>query len=99
MTLSVKSHQARQSWRSLLDRVLQGEDVIIERNGKALAVLIPIDDYEKIRDDLDDLRAARRADSVYEAWKRTPEITEPWKSARAEFVKDGLLDELHAGGI
>jgi PHD/YefM family antitoxin component YafN of YafNO toxin-antitoxin module len=93
MTLSVKSHQPRQSWHSLLNKVFQGEDVINERNGKALAVLIPIDDYEKIRDDLDDLRAARRAESIYEAWKRNPEIAEPWKNARAEFVKDGLLDE------
>lgn len=93
MTLSVKSHQARQSWRSLLDNVLKGEDVVIERNGKALAVLIPIADYEKIRDELDDLRAARRAEAVYEAWKRNPEIAEPWEKARADLVKDGLLDE------
>jgi prevent-host-death family protein len=93
MTLSVKSHQARQSWRSLLDKVLQGEDVVIERSGKAVAVLIPIDDYEKIRDELDDLRAARRAEAVYEAWKQNPETAEPWESVRAEFVKDELLDE------
>jgi prevent-host-death family protein len=93
MTLSVKSHQARQSWRSLLDHVLKGEDVVIERNGKALAVLIPFADYDKIRDELDDLRAARRAEAVYEAWKRNPEIAEPWENARAGLVKDGLLDE------
>jgi len=93
MTLSVKSHQARQSWRSLLDRVLQGEDVIIERNGKALAVLIPMEDYEAIRDELDDLRAAKRAEVQYAAWKQNPETAEAWEDVRQDFIKDGALDE------
>lgn len=93
MTLSVKSHQARQSWRSLLDKVLKGEDVIIERNGKALAVLIPVEDYEKIQDELDDLRAARRAEVLYKAWKSNPDTAEPWENVRANLVKDGRLDE------
>jgi prevent-host-death family protein len=93
MTLSVKSHQARQSWRSLLDRVLQGEDVIIERNGKALAVLIPVEDYEAIRDELDDLRAAKRAEVLYSAWKRNPETAEAWEDVRQDLFKDGALDE------
>jgi prevent-host-death family protein len=93
MTLSVKSHQARQDWRSLLDKVLQGEDVVIERNGKAVAVLIPIEDHNQIRDELDDLRAARRAAAIYEAWKHHPEDAEPWEDARADLVKDGLLEE------
>ena len=93
MTLSVNSHQARQSWRNLLDKVLMGEDVVIERNGKALVVLIPIEDYEQIRDELDDLRAARRAEAVYEAWKHNPEIAEPWEKVRADLARDGLLDE------
>jgi prevent-host-death family protein len=93
MTLSMKSHEARQSWRSLLDRVLKGEDVVIERNGKALAVLIPVEDYEAIRDELDDLRAAKRAEILYETWKRSPETAEPWEGVRANLIKDGLLDE------
>jgi prevent-host-death family protein len=93
MTLSVKSHEARQSWRSLLDKVLQGEDVIIERNGKALAVMIPLEDYEAIREELDDLRAARRAEVLYAAWKRNPEIAEPWEEVRSDLIKDGRLDE------
>jgi len=89
----MKSHQARQSWRSLLDKVLQGEDVVIERNGKALAVLIPVDDYEKIRDELDDMRAARRAEALYETWKTHPETAEPWEDVRANLIKDERLDE------
>ena len=93
MTLSMKSHEARQSWRSLLDRVLQGEDVIIERNGKALAVMIPVEDYEAIREELDDQRAARRAEVLYEAWKRNPEIAEPWEEVRSDLIQDGRLDE------
>jgi prevent-host-death family protein len=93
MTLSMKSHEARQSWRSLLDRVLQGEDVIIERNGKALAVIIPLEDYEAIQDELDDRRAAKRAEALYEAWKQNPESAEPWEEVRSDLIQDGRLDE------
>jgi prevent-host-death family protein len=93
MTLSMKSHEARQSWRSLLDRVLQGEDVVIERNGKALAVMIPMEDYEAIRDELDDRRATRRAEALYAAWKQNPETAEPWEEVRSDLIKDGHLDE------
>lgn len=92
MTITMKSHQARQGWSSLLDKTLKGEDVVIERNGKALAVLIPIEDYELIRDELDDLRAARRAEAIYKDWKLHPENFEPWEQVRAGLIKDGLLD-------
>lgn len=67
--------------------------MLIECNGKALAVLIPVEDYEKIRDELDDLRAARRAEALYQAWKQNPEIAEPWERVHEDLVEDGLLDE------
>jgi PHD/YefM family antitoxin component YafN of YafNO toxin-antitoxin module len=65
----------------------------VERNGKAIAAMIPIDDFEALQEELDDLRAFRRAAEVYEAWRRDPSTAEPYEQARAEMVRDGLLNE------
>jgi prevent-host-death family protein len=90
---AIKSGDARQSWRGLLDRVLKGEDVLIERNGKAVAVLIPVEDYEALQEELEELRAARRADVVYQAWKQDSSLGKPYHQVREELVQEGLLDE------
>ncbi len=90
---TISSREARQDWRSLLDRVLRGEDVIIERHGKAVAVLIPVEDYEALQDELEDRRAARRAAAVYQAWKEDASIAKPYREVRDSLVEEGLLDE------
>lgn len=91
--LTMKSREARSKWRELLDQVLTGNDVLIERNGKPIAVMIPVADYEALLDVLDDLRAARQAGAIYKAWKKDPSTGMPWSEARAELVAEGLLDE------
>ncbi|GEM_PF-1076233 len=49
-TLTVQSGEARAKFRDLLDQVMAGKnDVIIQRNGKNVAVLIPAAEYESIR--------------------------------------------------
>ena len=59
--LTINSREARIKWRDLLDKVYAGSsDVVIERNGKPVAVLILVEDYEELKDELDDLRSARR---------------------------------------
>ena len=89
----VKSRQARQEWRDMLDKVQTGEDVIIERNGKRIAALIPAEDYDQLQEELEDLRIARRAGIAYKAWKNNPDTGEPYAALRAQLVKEGLLDE------
>lgn len=94
MTLeTVSSREARTRWRDLLDKIIAGDDVIIERNGKPIAAMIPIDDFEALQDELDDLRAARRAVEIYAAYKRDPSSGQPYEEFRKELVRDGLLDE------
>ena len=84
-TTKVKSGEARTKWRDLLDQVLTGKgDVVIERNGKSVAVLIPAVDYEQIQDALEELRAAREASAAYEEWKRNPNVARPWEEVDAE---------------
>lgn len=92
--LTINSREARNNFRDLLDRILAGDtDVIIERNGKPVAALIPIDDYKEILDELDDLRAGRRANQAYEAWKKNLSRGVPYKDFRDEMFSDDLLDE------
>jgi prevent-host-death family protein len=90
ITTTFKSGEARTKFRDLLDQVLTGEgDVMIERNGKSVAVMIPAADYEQIQDALEDLRAARSATAAYEEWKRNPSVARPWDEVDAELSKAG----------
>jgi prevent-host-death family protein len=91
MTISIiNSGEARIRWRDLLDQVLAGKgDVLIERNGKSVAVMIPAVDYEQIREVLEELRAAREAAAAYAEWKRTPSIARSWDEVEAELDKAG----------
>jgi prevent-host-death family protein len=89
----VKSRQARQEWRDMLDKVQMGEDVMIERNGKRIAAVIPAEDYELLQEELEDLRIARRAGMAYESWKRNPDTGKPYGEVHAQLIDEGLLDE------
>ncbi len=90
VTTTVKSGEARIKWRDLLDQVLAGKgDVMIERNGKNVAVMIPAVDYKQIQEALEELRAAREAAAAYEEWKRNPSIARPWDEVEAELGKAG----------
>ncbi len=94
MTIQVmKSREARNNWRQLLDRVLIGEDILIERNGQPVAVLIPVKDYDGIRKDLEELRATQHAAAAYADWQQHPETGRPWEDVRAELVAEGKLNE------
>lgn len=86
----VKSGEARIRFRDLLDQVLAGKgDVIIERSGKNVAVMIPAVDYEQIREELDELRAVREAAARYEEWRRDPSIARTWDEVDAELENEG----------
>jgi prevent-host-death family protein len=84
----VKSGEARTKLRDLLAQVMAGKgDVIIERNGKSVAVMIPPIDYEQIQETLEELRAARTASAAYEEWKRKPMVARSWDDVDAELDK------------
>jgi prevent-host-death family protein len=91
MTISIiNSGEARIRWRDLLDQVLAGKgDVLIERNGKSVAVMIPAVDYEQIRESLEELRATREASAAYAEWKRTPSAARPFEELEAELDQAG----------
>ena len=71
--IKVKSGEARAKWRDILDQVFAGKgDVIIERNGKDIAVMIPAEDYEQIRETLESIRAVRETRAAYETLESRP---------------------------
>ena len=83
--IKVKSGEARAKWRDILDQVFAGKgDVVIERNGKDVAVMIPAIDYEQIRETLEDMRAVREAAANYEEWKKDPSVARSWEEVDAE---------------
>lgn len=84
----IKSGEARVKFRDLLDQVLAGKgDVIIERNGKNVAVMIPAVDYETIREALEELRAVREAAASYAEWKNNPSVGRAFEEVDAELDK------------
>jgi prevent-host-death family protein len=88
------SNKARLNWREILDKASVGaEDVVVERYGKPVVAVIAYEDYLALREELEELRAARRAAAAYEEWKQTPDAGRPWAEIEAELIADGLLDE------
>jgi prevent-host-death family protein len=88
----LNSDDARAKWRDILDAAGAGQDVVIARYGKPMAAVIPIADYEALLEDLDDLRAGRRAQAALEAWREDPSRGRPYTVMRAELSSEGLLD-------
>jgi prevent-host-death family protein len=74
-TKVVKSGEARAKFRDLLDYVLAGKgDVVIERNGKKVAVLIPAADYAEPRGASKGARVVRESQAAYKTVKVGPAI-------------------------
>lgn len=93
MTVHIfESRAARARWRALLDRAGAGQDTVIERYGQPTAALIPYQDFLALQEELDDLRAERRALAAYEAWERDPSTGRAWEEIKAEWQRNGALD-------
>ena len=80
----IKSGEARANWRDILDQVFRGKDMLIERNGRDIAVMIPAVDYAQIRETLEEMRATREAESAYQEWKKDPSVARSWDEVNAE---------------
>jgi len=75
-----------------MDAAQMGAETVIERYGRPTAVVMPFVDYEALADELDDVRAARRAAVAYAAWQRDPDLGTPLDQVEAELRAEGLLD-------
>ena len=87
--LTYSSKDARQNWRKILDTILmRGQDILIERNGKPAAVIVPVEDYENIREALEEYREGLEAQALYDAWKAGSEASVSIAEARQELDLD-----------
>lgn len=87
----LNSEDARTRWRDILDAAGMGQDVVIARYGKPMAAVIPIADYEALLEELEDIRAARRARAALEAWQADHSRGRPYTAVREELAAEGLL--------
>lgn len=88
--LTYSSKEARQNWRKILDTILgRKQDILIERNGKPAAVIMPVEDYENIREALEEYRDGLEAEALYTAWKAGQEES----LSIAEAMEELGLDE------
>ena len=93
MTVSTwDSNAARLKWREVIDAAAAGADVVITRGGRPVVAVIAYADFLTLQDELDDLRAARRADAAYEEYLRDPSSARPWDEVRAELIADDKPD-------
>lgn len=91
-TQTLLSEDVRQDWRNTLDQVAAGNDIVIKRYKKPLAALISYEDYMALRDELEELRADRRAQAAFEEWQADPDTARPYAEFRAELLADELID-------
>jgi len=86
----INSSDARTKFRDLLDSVMTGDsDVIILRNGKQIAAIIPANDYIQIREELEDLRLSRMADEAYDEYLADKEVAIPYEAFSADLIGAG----------
>jgi prevent-host-death family protein len=89
---TLDSNEARSRWREVLDAGARKLDVIITRYGKPVSVMIDYEDYQAIREELEDLRAGQRAQIEFDEWLRDPSTARPFAEFEAELIAEGLLD-------
>jgi prevent-host-death family protein len=91
---TLNTNEARTRWRDIIDAAHAGQsDIVIERYGKPMVVIIPYEDYLALEEELEELRAARRAEAAYREWKKDPTRGRSYAEIRAELVAEKLLDE------
>ncbi len=53
--LILKSDEARQQWRTVLDKAMMGDQVVVERYARPEAVIVGYSQYNKMRERLEEL--------------------------------------------
>jgi prevent-host-death family protein len=80
----MKSDEARQSWRDMLDLAARGGSVVVERYNKPVAVMISYEAWLAVQETLEDLEVGPRAQAAYERWKLDPSTARPWEDVKAD---------------
>ena len=57
------------------------------------SAVISYADLMALREELEDLRAARRGQEILDRLRDDPDAFVPWEQVRAELIEDGLLSD------
>jgi prevent-host-death family protein len=59
----LRASQVREAFAGTLDRVGKGERIVVERHGRRIAAMVPVEDLDALEalEDREDIAAARRA--------------------------------------
>lgn len=94
--ITLDSRRTREQWRDVLDKVITGEgDIVVTRNKKPTVAIIPYEDYEKVIEQLEDIRAERISAILYTQWQSGRIAAVPWSVAKNRLME--LDDEIHSG--
>ena len=81
-TIKMSSDEARTKWREVLDTAVAGNQIVIERYGKPVAVIMPHSEY---------VQSARQTETVGE--ETAVYQTRDWETVKAELLAE-LMQEL-----
>lgn len=92
---TLDSRRAREQWRDVLDKVTTGEgDIIVTRNKKPTVAIIPYEDYELMLEQLEEIRSARMAATLYGQWKSGRITAVPWSKVKQRLTE--IDNEVHS---
>jgi len=78
----------------MLDAAMSAEtDVVVTRYGKPVVAIVAYADFEALHEEIEELRAARRALSAYQEWKDDPTTGESWEAVKQELAEANQVDE------
>ena len=82
------AEEVRREWRTVVDAVLAGEDVVVERYSRPAVAVIAYDDYAAIRRELEELRATRRTNQLRTAWQQGKVKALPWEAPGEQITNE-----------
>lgn len=89
----MSAEELRRGLGDVFEVVGSGQDVIIERRSKPVAVMIRYEDYTSIIAELEDKRDAQRAKEVREAIRTGKMGKKSLEQVKAALKEKGLLDD------
>lgn len=64
-----------------------GAQYVVDENGKRVSVILPVEEYERMIEELEDVEDARAADEVRAAVARGDDEFIPYEQARVEIAR------------
>ena len=65
-----------------------GVQYVVDENGKRVGVILPVEEYERMVEELEDAADAKAADEVRDAVERGEDEFIPYEQARRERAKE-----------